>query len=75
LFKAAGTGKLRRVQPAHLPLSAGESILIGLVVAVVVLVPLRGRPAAHISGMIREGIRALLARRGDAPTRTWPTGP
>ena len=49
------------MQPAHLPLPAGESILIGLVVAVVVLVPLLGRPAAHISGMTREGIHALLA--------------
>jgi hypothetical protein len=49
------------VQPAHLPLSAGESIVIGLVVAVVVLVPLLGLPAAHISGMTREGIHALLA--------------
>ena len=47
--------------PAHLPLSAGESIVIGLVVAVVVLVPLLGVPAAHISGMTREGIHALLA--------------
>jgi len=61
LFKVARAGKLRRVQPAHLPLPAGESILIGLVVAVVVLVPLLGLPAAHISGMTREGIHALLA--------------
>ena len=61
MFKVAGTGKLRPVQPAHLPLSAGESVLIGLVVAVVVLVPLLGVPAAHFSGMTREGIHALLA--------------
>jgi hypothetical protein len=61
LFKDAGTGKLRRVHPAHLPLSAGESVLVGLVVAVVVLVPLLGLPAAHFSGMTREGAHALLA--------------
>jgi hypothetical protein len=50
-----------RVQPVHLPLSSGESVVIGLVTAAVVLVPLLGVPAAHISGMIREGIHALLA--------------
>jgi hypothetical protein len=61
LFKVARAGKLRRVQPVHLPLSAGESVLIGLVVAVVVLVPLLGVPAAHLSGMTREGAHALLA--------------
>jgi hypothetical protein len=61
LFKVARTGKLRRVHPAHLPLPAGESALIGLVVAVVVLVPLLGLPAAHFSGMTREGAHALLA--------------
>jgi hypothetical protein len=49
------------MHPAHLPLSAGESVLIGLVVAVVVLVPLLGLPAAHFSGMTREGAHALLA--------------
>lgn len=49
------------MHPAHLPLSAGESIVIGLVVAVVVLVPLLGVPAAHFSGMTREGAHALLA--------------
>jgi hypothetical protein len=61
LFKALRTGKLRRVQPVHLPLSSGESVLIGLVVAVVVLVPLLGLPAAHFSGMTREAAHALLA--------------
>ncbi len=49
------------MQPAHLPLSSGESALIGLVVAVVVLVPLLGLPAAHFSGMTREAAHALLA--------------
>jgi hypothetical protein len=61
LFKVHRTGKLRSVQPVHLPLSAGESVLIGLVMAVLVLVPLLGLPAAHFSGMTREGIHALLA--------------
>jgi Peptidase M50B-like len=50
-----------RVQPVHLPLSSGESVAIGLVTAAVVLVPLLGVPAAHFSGMTREGIHALLA--------------
>lgn len=49
------------MQPLRLPLSAGESILIGLVVAVVVLVPLLGAPAAHFSGMTREAAHALFA--------------
>lgn len=49
------------MHPAHLPLTAGESILIGLVVAAVVLVPLLGLPAAHFSGMTREGVHAVLA--------------
>jgi hypothetical protein len=50
-----------RVQPVHLPLSSGESVVIGLVTAAVVLVPLLGVPAAHLSGMTREGAHALLA--------------
>ena len=50
-----------RVQPVHLPLSSGESVIIGLVTAAVVLVPLLGVPAAHFSGMTREGAHALLA--------------
>ena len=49
------------MQPVHLPLSSGESVVIGLVTAVVVLVPLLGVPAAHLSGMTREGAHALLA--------------
>jgi Peptidase M50B-like len=52
---------MSRVQPVHLPLSSGESVVIGLVTAAVVLVPLLGVPAAHFSGMTREGIHALLA--------------
>ena len=52
---------MSRVQPVHLPLSSGESVVIGLVTAAVVLVPLLGVPAAHFSGMTREGVHALLA--------------
>lgn len=46
---------------AHLPLSAGESILIGLAASVVVLVPLLWAPAEHFSGMTRAGAHALFA--------------
>jgi len=49
------------VQPVQLPLSSGESVVIGLVTAAVALVPLLGVPAAHFSGMTREGAHALLA--------------
>ncbi len=45
----------------HLPLSGGESALIGLVVAVVVLIPLLGGPAQHFWTMTREGSHALFA--------------
>jgi Peptidase M50B-like len=45
----------------HHLLPAGESILIGLVVLVVVLVPLLWAPAEHLSTMTREGTHALLA--------------
>lgn len=45
----------------HLPLSAGESLLIGLVVAVVVVVPLLWAPFEHFSAMTHEGAHALLA--------------
>ena len=49
------------MHPGHLPLSSGDSVVIGLLTAVVVLVPLLGLPAAHFSGMTREGAHALLA--------------
>jgi hypothetical protein len=61
LFKVPGPGKLRRVQPAYQPLSPDESAIIGLIVAAVVMIPLVGVPAAHFSGMAREGAHALLA--------------
>jgi hypothetical protein len=45
----------------HLPLSGGASVVIGLVVTVVVMVPLLSLPAEHFSAMAHEGARALLA--------------
>jgi hypothetical protein len=45
----------------HPPLSAGESVVIGLVVAVVVLVPLLWGAVSHFSTMTHEGAHALLA--------------
>jgi hypothetical protein len=49
------------VHAIHLPLSAGESVVIGLVVAVVVMVPLLWAPFDHFSTMTREGAHALIA--------------
>jgi hypothetical protein len=49
------------MQAIHLPLSAGESIVIGLVTTAVVMVPLLRAPADHLSAMTREGTHALLA--------------
>lgn len=45
----------------HPPLSAGESVLIGLVTAAVVLVPLLWAPLEHFSAMTHEAAHALLA--------------
>jgi len=45
----------------HPPLPAGESALIGLVVAVVIMVPLLWAPVEHFSTMTHEGAHALLA--------------
>jgi hypothetical protein len=45
----------------HHLLPAGESILIGLVVLAVVMIPLLWAPAEHFSTMTREGTHALLA--------------
>lgn len=61
LFKAVRTGQMRRMLAMHPPLSAGESTLIGLIVAVVVLVPLLSTPADHFWRMTHEGLHALLA--------------
>jgi hypothetical protein len=43
------------------PLSSGESIVIGLVVAVVVMIPLLWAGAAHFWRMTHEGAHVLLA--------------
>jgi Peptidase M50B-like len=45
----------------HLPLSAGESVVIGLLAAMVVMAPLLRTPVEHFSAMTREGTHALLA--------------
>ena len=45
----------------HPPLSGGESIVIGLLAAAVVLVPLLWAPVEHLSTMTHEGAHALLA--------------
>ena len=49
------------MQVTQLPLSAGESVLIGLVTAAVVLLPLLRAPTEHFSSMTHEGAHALLA--------------
>jgi Peptidase M50B-like len=54
-------GSLPCVHALHLPLPAGESALIGLVAAVVVMVPLLWAPVEHFSTMTHEGAHALLA--------------
>jgi hypothetical protein len=45
----------------HPPLSGGESMVIGLVVAAVVMIPLLWAPVEHFSTMTHEGAHALLA--------------
>jgi hypothetical protein len=49
------------MHPIHPPLSGGESIVIGLVVAAVVMIPLLWAPVEHFSTMSHEGAHALLA--------------
>ena len=49
------------MQAIHPPLSSGESIVIGLAAAAVVLVPLLWSPVEHFSTMTHEGAHALLA--------------
>jgi Peptidase M50B-like len=61
VYRVPRAGKLPRVHPMHLPLPAGESALIGLVAAAVVMVPLLGVTVEYFSGMTREGAHALLA--------------
>jgi hypothetical protein len=45
----------------HPSLSSGESIVIGLIVAAVVMIPLLWAPVEHFSTMTHEGAHALLA--------------
>lgn len=49
------------MQAIHPPLSSGESVVIGLVAAAVVLIPLLRGPVEHLSTMTHEGAHALLA--------------
>jgi hypothetical protein len=49
------------MHPIHQPLSGGESVVIGLVVAAVVMIPLLWAPVEHFSTMTHEGAHALLA--------------
>jgi hypothetical protein len=49
------------VHPVHPPLSSAESIVIGLVVTAVVLIPLLWEPVEHFSTMTHEAAHALLA--------------
>jgi hypothetical protein len=49
------------MQAIHLPLAAGESVLIGLVATAVAMIPLLRGPVEHFSTMTHEGAHALLA--------------
>jgi hypothetical protein len=49
------------VHASHLPLSGGESVAIGLVTAIVVMIPLLWAAVEHLSTMTHEGAHALLA--------------
>jgi hypothetical protein len=49
------------MQAIHPPLPGGESIVIGLVVAAVVMIPLLWAPVEHFSTMSHEGAHALVA--------------
>jgi len=49
------------VHAPHLPLSAGESVAIGLLTMIVVMIPLLWAAAEHFSTMTHEGAHALLA--------------
>jgi hypothetical protein len=56
-----GMHPMHPTHPVHLPLSAGESIAIGLVVTAVVIIPLLWEPVDHFTTMTHEGAHALLA--------------
>lgn len=60
MFKVPHKGQRADMQAIH-PLSAGESVVIGLVTAVMVMVPLLGAPAAHFWRMTHEAAHVLLA--------------
>jgi Peptidase M50B-like len=49
------------VQAPHLPLPGGESVAIGLITAIVVMIPLLWAAVEHFSTMTHEGAHALLA--------------
>jgi len=49
------------MQVIHPPLSAGASVLVGLVATAVVMIPLLWMPVEHFSAMTHEGAHALLA--------------
>jgi len=49
------------VHAPHLPLSGGESVAIGLVTMIVVMIPLLWTAVEHFSTMTHEGAHALLA--------------
>jgi hypothetical protein len=52
---------MEAMHPIHQALPGGESIVIGLVVAAVVMIPLLWAPVEHFSTMTHEGAHALLA--------------
>jgi hypothetical protein len=49
------------MQVIHPPLSAGASVLVGLVATAVVMIPMLWMPVEHFSAMTHEGAHALLA--------------
>jgi Peptidase M50B-like len=49
------------VQAPHLPLPGGESVAIGLITAIVVMIPLLWAAVEHFSTMTHEGAHALVA--------------
>ena len=50
-----GMHAIHPIHPVHLPLSAGESIAIGLVVTAVVIIPLLWEPVDHFATMTTRG--------------------
>lgn len=49
------------MQATHLPLSSGESVVIGLVTTAVVMIPLLWAPFGHFSAMTRTAAHTLIA--------------